>query len=47
MKKAYHLYDKIIFDDIQVEILKKIKYKIEFFVSRDIPTGNGWTLPAN
>jgi hypothetical protein len=25
------------FDDLQVEILKKNEYKIEFFVSRDIP----------
>lgn len=26
------------FDDLQVEILKKLEYKIEFFVSRVIPT---------
>ncbi len=24
------------FDDLQVEIIKKLEYKIEFFVSRDI-----------
>lgn len=28
---------KFSFEDIQVEILKKHDYKIEFFVSRDIP----------
>lgn len=25
------------FEDLQVEIIKKLEYKIEFFVSRDIP----------
>jgi hypothetical protein len=28
---------KFSFDDLQVEILKKLEHKIEFFVSRDIP----------
>ena len=27
------------FEDLQVEIIKKLEYKIEFFVSRDIPIG--------
>lgn len=29
------------FDDLQVEIIKKLEYKVEFFVSRDIPIGEG------
>lgn len=29
------------FDDLQVEILKKFEYKVDFFVSRDIPIGEG------
>ena len=29
------------FEDIQVEILKKHEYKVDFFVSRDIPIGEG------
>jgi len=29
-----------IFEDLRVEILKKLKYKIEFFVSRDISAGD-------
>jgi hypothetical protein len=29
------------FEDLQVEILKKHEYKVEFFVSRDIPIGEG------
>jgi len=28
------------FDNMQVEILKKFEYKVEFFVSRDIPKWN-------
>lgn len=31
------------FEDLQVEIVKKHEYKIEFFVSRDIPIGDGGT----
>lgn len=27
------------FNDLQVEIIKKLEYKVEFFVSRDIPIG--------
>jgi len=26
------------FEDVQVEILKKCDYKVEFFVSRDVPS---------
>lgn len=29
------------FDNMQVEILKKFDYKVDFFVSRDIPIGEG------
>jgi len=29
------------FEDLKVDILKKYEYKIEFFVSRDIPIGEG------
>jgi hypothetical protein len=29
------------FDNMQVEILKKYEYKVEFFVSRDIPISEG------
>jgi hypothetical protein len=29
------------FEDLQVEILKKHEYKVDFFVSRDIPIGEG------
>jgi ferritin-like protein len=29
------------FDNMQVEILKKHEYKVDFFVSRDIPIGEG------
>lgn len=29
------------FEDLQVEILKRHEYKIDFFVSRDIPIGEG------
>lgn len=31
-----------IFGDLQVEILNKHEYKVEFFVSRDIPIGEGF-----
>jgi len=34
------------FDDLQVEIIKKLEYKIEFFVSRDVSIGeSGQQLP--
>lgn len=29
------------FNNMQVEILKKHEYKVDFFVSRDIPIGEG------
>jgi hypothetical protein len=29
------------FEDLQVEILKKHEYKVDFIVSRDIPIGEG------
>jgi len=35
------------FEDLQIEIVKKLEYKIEFFVSRDIPQGESgrkWPL---
>ena len=37
---------KFSFEDLKVDILKKYEYKIEFFVSRDIPIGeSGRQLP--
>lgn len=35
-----------IFEDLQVEIIKKLEYKIEFFVSRDITIGENGRLWA-
>lgn len=35
-------YWDFIFEDLQVEILKKYDHKIEFFVSRDIPAAEGY-----
>lgn len=35
---------KFSFEDLKVDILKKFEYKVEFFVSRDIPIGDS-SLP--